>query len=428
MSSPDCTRHLSPRAPALRGRPRRLGWRAAGVATPVLVLAALGCQESADSPVAPGASAPEASAELATLATSPLTFIQVSTGINHTCGVAADNRAYCWGENERGALGDGTTTDRLAPHAVAGGLRFRTVSAGWSYTCGLTTDDRAYCWGDNVWGTLGDGSNVFTRLKPVPVAGGRRYRQLRAGYHHSCGVTLAEVTFCWGDNGSGQLGIGFASSTTAPVRVKTALVFRHVVVGGGQTCGLTADNVAWCWGNNTEGQLGDGTQNPGWAPVAVAGGHAFIQLTGGLNHTCGVTSQNVAYCWGQNYAGGLGDGTQTTRLAPVAVAGGLRFRGVSAGFAHTCGVTLGNEAYCWGYNKEGQQGDGTFGYQNFRVVPKVVAGGHAFRAVGGMVGSAHTCGVTPIGRAWCWGDNSKGQLGDGTTTRRARPAAVVGPL
>src|SRR5215207_5701481 len=126
---------------------RKSRWtcRAASLA---LLLSTAGCGQD-ESPVAPEAYAEHASPAVTAAATTPLAFVQVSTGINHSCGVTADDRVYCWGYNWKGELGDGTTTLRRAPRAVAGGLRFRFVSAGHSFTCGLTTDDRAYCWGSN---------------------------------------------------------------------------------------------------------------------------------------------------------------------------------------------------------------------------------------------------------------------------------------
>ena len=100
----------------------------------------------------------------------------VSAGIFHTCGVATDGRAYCWGRNPFGGLGDGTFEDRLRPTAVAGGLTFRQVSVGDGFSCGVTTDGLAYCWGWGFDGILGNGS---TQNSPVPVAvrGDRRYQR-----------------------------------------------------------------------------------------------------------------------------------------------------------------------------------------------------------------------------------------------------------
>ncbi|HUR93237.1 MAG TPA: hypothetical protein VMY76_01550 [Gemmatimonadales bacterium] len=400
--------------------------RTSRAAALVLLLAAAGCGQD-ESPVAPEARPADASPAVAA-AVAPLAFVQVSTGINHSCGVTADDRAYCWGYNWKGEVGDGSTTLRRAPRAVAGGLRFRFVSAGHSFTCGLTTDDRAYCWGSNENGELGIGSTALTQLTPRQVSGSRRYRQLRSGSNYACAVTLADVAFCWGDNFYGQLGIGLASGTNAPVQVKTGgLVFRRVLAGGGHTCGLTADNKAWCWGRNDFGQVGDGARGNSLAPLPVAGGLTFAQISAGTLHTCGVTTDNRAYCWGRNAAGGVGDGTQfVERDAPVAVAGALRFSGVSAGYEHSCGVTLAKAVYCWGLNGDGQQGDNTKG--NVRLSPMPVLGGLRFSSMGGMSFGPHNCAVTTENRAYCWGNNREGEVGDNTERwRRLVPTAVAGP-
>jgi len=335
-----------------------------------LVVAALGCQEDAQSPTAP-----ELGPALAIRPANGLSFRQVSAASIHTCGVTPDHRAYCWGENSFGRLGDGTTDiDHLTPTRVVGGLRFRQVSAGVAHTCGVTPDHRAYCWGENSFGQLGDGTTALVRVTPVRVAGGLRFRQVSKGFFHTCGVTPGERGHCWGDNRFGQ--------------------------------------------------LGDGTTTDRRTPVAVAGGLRFRQLSGGEAHTCGVTPDNRAYCWGDNRFGQLGDGTTTQRLTPVAVAGGLRFRQVSAGRFHTCGVTPGERAYCWGNNDQGQLGDGT---TTRRETPAAVSGGLRFRQLSaGSGGFSHTCGVTPGNLAYCWGSNEAGQLGDGTTTDRGTPVPVAG--
>ena len=392
-------------------------WRLVAV---VLAAALTACHN--DAPTAPESSPRDAGA---LVSATPPAFVQVTQGISHSCGVTVDDRAYCWGDNSSGQLGDGTMTGRLVPHLVAGGLRFRFVSAGFFFTCGLTTEDKAYCWGENHEGNLGDGTEA-SRLKPVSVAGSRRYRQLRAGNHHVCAVTLGDVAFCWGSNFLGQLGavtVG-SQSSSIPLKVITGgPVFHRVIPGGAHTCALTADGAAYCWGDNSVGQLGNGSHTSTAMPMRVSGTRTFTQMSAGLLHTCGV-SAGVAYCWGGNTYGGLGDGTQTERTEPTAVAGGLTFKGVSASFDYSCGITSSNRAYCWGRNAEGQLGDGTFGFRNFRLVPTKVLGGFSFRALGGTAASGHTCAVTPDDRAYCWGGNTHGELGNGTRKQSARPVPV----
>jgi alpha-tubulin suppressor-like RCC1 family protein len=393
-----------------------------------MVVATSGC---GDSPVAPGN--PDASTALAAQATVALSFRQISVSMYHSCGVTYEDRAYCWGNNGVGQLGDGTTnTQRTRPVPVAGGLHFLMLSAGFDHTCGVTTENRVYCWGSNSRGQSGDGS-FLSHSTPVPVAGGRRFRLVSAGYVHTCAVTPFNAAFCWGNNGNGRLGDGTTTERLVPVAVKGGLQFRRVVAGGFHTCGVTTSSRAYCWGRNEQGQLGDGTLNSRTRPVPVAGGLGFRWATTGTaqiafkwqSASCGVTTGDRAYCWGSNLHGQLGDGSLAQRTRPVAVAGALRFAQVNTGGGHTCGITLTNLAYCWGWNGRGQVGDGT---TSERSRPVAVAGRSPFRAVttGGGHGG-HTCALRTDDSAYCWGFNVFGQLGDGSTTNRSTPVPVLGP-
>jgi alpha-tubulin suppressor-like RCC1 family protein len=345
-------------------------------------------------------------------------FATVSVGGIHTCAVATGGVAYCWGWNSRGQLGDGTSGgEQSHPARVAGDVRFATLSAGDRYTCGLTAAGAAYCWGLNV-GQLGDGTTT-DRSSPVLVAGGLNLTTLTTGFRHTCGLAAAGDAYCWGVNGSGQLGDGTTTDRLSPVPVASGLVFTAVSAGDFHTCGVTAAGAAYCWGANGDGQLGDGTTTSRSTPVRMVGDVSFAAVNAGGFHTCGLTAAGAAYCWGANSngRGQLGDGTTTSRSRPVPVAGGVSFATVSAGFIHTCAVTVAGAAYCWGDNSQGQLGDGT---TTSRPSPVRVAGDVSFAAVhAGGSGQAlgyHTCGVTAAGAAYCWGQNARGQLGDGTTT------------
>jgi len=381
-----------------------------------LLITALGCLEDTESPTAP-----EAEPGLATAATTPLAFYQVSGGGDHTCGITTDNRAYCWGSNAYGQLGDGTTTDRLTPVAVAGELPFRQVSAGDSHTCAVTTTNRAYCWGYNGSdGELGDGT-ATDRLTPVPVAGGRQFRQVDAAQYHTCGVSYPDnKAYCWGYNGSFALGDGTSTGRSTPVAVSGGRQFRQVSAGGFHTCGVTTLDKAFCWGWNNRGQLGDGSKVSRPTPSPVAGTRRFRQVDAGYMFTCGVTTDHRAFCWGSGLNGQMGDGNTKVSTSPRAVAGGFSFDRVTAGALHTCGETTNNRAYCWG---TAGIGDGTT--TRTRLTPVAVAGGRLYSQV--SAGDNHTCGKTTANVAYCWGLNGNGELGDGTTTRRLKPVAVVGP-
>jgi alpha-tubulin suppressor-like RCC1 family protein len=399
--------------------------RLASLLVAAIVLGGLGCAEDPVSPSTPALAAVAVAA--------PLAFSTVSAGGSHTCGLAADGRVYCWGDNEFGQLGDGTRTNHSSPKAVSGTLRFVQVSAGAYHTCAVTADNRAYCWGNIENGRLG--TTVGDGLTPA-VAGGRRFVRVRAGTYHTCAVNPYNVAFCWGKKAFGELGGG--DNYITPVRVAGGLSFRSVIAGGGFTCGVTTGNKGYCWGYNLDGAVGDGTRINRNKPTAVAGGLSFKSVVagGGLiadaqgtevdeTHACGLTTDNLAYCWGQGSNGQLGDGTTTgSRVRPVRVVGGLHFGQVIAGYYLSCGVTTTKVAYCWGRGDSGQRGDGSTTYG--RSSPTKVAGGLLFAGVSaGPVGS-HTCGITTGNKIYCWGDNAFGQLGDGTTTRRLSPVKVAG--
>jgi len=390
---------------------------------PALVGAVLGCNEDVESPAGPAE--PTSTPSLA-VGAAALSFRQVSAGgQGHTCGVTTENVAYCWGVNLYGQVGDGTTTataSRLRPVPVQGGLRFRHVSAGDTHTCGVTTDDRAYCWGHNGSGQLGDGT-IINSSTPVAVAGSRRFRLISAGDSYTCGLGyLDRRAYCWGSNLYGQLGDGGTAERRTPVAVLGGRAFRSLAASGFHTCAVTTTFAAYCWGYNRYGQLGDGTEvSQRSRPSLVAGGRQFVQVDAGRYHTCAVTPGERAFCWGYGRNGAIGDGKTFLRFTPRAVAGGLSITRVTAGNGHTCGETTGNRAYCWGYNLGGQLGDNS---TTNRSTPVAVAGGLTFSQVSAGL---HTCGVTTAAKAYCWGENSWGQLGDGTTTDRTRPVAVVSP-
>ncbi len=398
-----------------------------------------GCKDDSNS-----VTGPEPSAAVAT--TTPLSFTAVSAGATHTCGITTSQLAYCWGDNGSGELGTGTTIARSSkPVPVAGNLKFVQISAGAGFTCGITTNTFAYCWGSNSNGQLGVPFNSGPWNKPVAVDGARRkFQQVRAGFNHTCARTPSGVGFCWGKNQFGQLGANSTVATsTTPLRVAGGLVFDRIVAGGHYSCGITTVHLAYCWGNNDDGALGDGTTTDRRMPVAVHGGLHFRTIVAGGGgfedeqnespepaHTCGVTTDSKGYCWGWGGLGELGAGTiPSPQRTPVAVAGDRNWTQVIAGWLHTCGVTASNVAFCWGFNSEGQNGNGTTSPSN---TPTRVSGNLLFAAVttgtaDSQMSGIHSCGLTTAGRVYCWGLNEFGELGDGTTTRRLSPVAVVGP-
>lgn len=332
------------------------------------------------------------------------------------------------------------------------GIVFATVSAGGNHTCGLTPAGVAYCWGNNSSGQLGNGTTTNSAA-PAPVSGALTFAIISAGGSHTCGLTLAGVAYCWGDNTYGQLGNGTTISSVIPVSVSGGLYFATQVfgpmpnlgftlsAGGRHTCGISAymGSVAVsCWGNNSSGQLGNGTMASSPVPVSQPGiPYAWSVVSAGSSHTCATTYSSgsgvvtFSYCWGNNSAGQLGNGSTTDSTTPVQFAiGGATTNVMSAGTLYTCGAPFGQASSCWGNNSEGQLGNGTTVNS---ATPIAIAGGLAFEAA--SAGGDHACGLVitlntspATGVPYCWGGNSSGQLGNGATTNSPTPVAVSGGL
>jgi alpha-tubulin suppressor-like RCC1 family protein len=283
---------------------------------------------------------------------SAVTFLSIvasPTSPGRFCGVSSAQAVLCWGVN---ALSDsaGVSFTALAPRAVTSPQAFSQVAPGLVHTCALATDQSAWCWGDNSASQLGD-QTTKSRGAPAPVAGGFTFTALAAGYGHTCGLAVDGGVFCWGFNTNAQLGNGTTTNANSPVRVTGTQTFKQISAGQSFTCGLTTAGRAYCWGN-----LGTGS-----TAVTSARTYAtapdFTRISSGAFHTCALTADGTAYCWGDNSVGQLGDSTLVERAAPTAVSTKLKFTSISAGVGHTCGQTADRSVACWGVNKAGELGD-----------------------------------------------------------------------
>jgi alpha-tubulin suppressor-like RCC1 family protein/tRNA A-37 threonylcarbamoyl transferase component Bud32 len=347
--------------------------------------------------------------------------VSVVAGGLHTCLVAADGRAFCWGGNDQGQLGVAGGNRLSAPSPVGADLRFTAIAPGLAHSCAIARGGALWCWGENEHGQLGDRSQT-ARGTPVRAAVGYAFRAVAAGAAHTCGLTNDGSALCWGSDSHGQLGDGGTADRASPVAVLGSQRFVSLDVGWNFTCGLADGGKAWCWGDNSAGQLGDGTTTNRRQPTPVQGAIGFQAVTAGSAHACGITPSGEAYCWGRNASGELGDGSTSPRSTPVRVRTDEQFVSIAAGAVHTCAVASDGEAWCWGRNTYGQLGNGG---TTDSGQPVKVAGGHTFTSVRAF--GSHTCGTTVSGEAFCWGYNSDGQLGDGTRTHRTRPVYVERP-
>jgi alpha-tubulin suppressor-like RCC1 family protein len=290
-------------------------------------------------------------------------IIIVSAGADGTCAVTQIGRVKCWGYNDRGQLGDGSTTDSPVPVDVAGlSSGARDVSTEGYHTCAVTQSGGVECWGLGVFGELGDGSTTDSSTTVDVVSLSPRVLAVSAGGNHTCAVASAGGVECWGLNERGQLGDGSATDSPVPVDVAgLSSGVRDVSAGLAHTCAVTSAGGVECWGLDGTGQLGDGSTTDSFVPVDVVSlSSGVLAVSAGSTHTCAVTRSGGVKCWGYNDMGQLGDGSTTDSPVPVDVAGlSSGALAVSAGFRHTCALTRSGGVECWGYNGMGQLGDGS---------------------------------------------------------------------
>ncbi len=371
--------------------------------------------------------------------TNAVVFTSVAAGHRHACATLRSGGAWCWGADNNGALGNGATdtTVKKTPSPVSGpeGVRFTRVKARGDGACALAEDGAAWCWGRNNYGQLGDGTTT-TRHEPVAVRmpEGVRFDMLTLSRTHACGLTADGEGWCWGRNVDGGLGDGTTTNSSVPVRVSTpegVTGLRALSSGSAFTCGVSAEGEVYCWGTNGVGQLGDGTttSHPTPEKVSTPVGVHFDAVHAANDYACAASREGELYCWGKNTGGQLGDGTTTNASVPVKVSTpeGVGFAALAGDIDRTCALTkTEGEVYCWGKNPSGQLGDGT---QADAAVPVKALLPAGVRAASLSAGTLVTCATTTAGEAFCWGENLNGLLGNGSDALNATtPMKVTEPV
>ncbi len=247
----------------------------------------------------------------------------VSAGAFHTCAVLRSGAVRCWGQNDKGGLGNGTTTGTTTPNpepvAVMDISDAVSVATGSGFSCALRSGGTVSCWGWNEFGQLGDGTTVMWSTTPTDVVGLSGVDQVVAGGWHACARIGGDVR-CWGRNDSGQLGTTlFGAIEREPVDVSGITDAVDIAAGGAHTCALRATGQVVCWGSNDLGQVGDGTDvDPRPTRREVVGLTGIVAIDSLANHTCAADGGEV-WCWGSNEFGQLGSAVVASSNEPLLV-------------------------------------------------------------------------------------------------------------
>ena len=341
----------------------------------------------------------------------PLTYTAVSVATRGACALSSDGIVVCWGDNpDRWVFPDRPTGMVRTPTKITlpNGLKWKSINAGEANAnCGIAENDRAYCWGNHH---LGSYFNTTSRT-PVEVEfpANVRVTEVQSGSGTACATTTTSEFWCWGD--AYYLGNGGIDSVRIPVRIPMPdnAATKSFAVGSQSTCVVTVNNNMYCWGMNASGELGLGytqqhSYSYSWTPVQVPTppNETWATPSVGLNRICALTVSGAGYCAGDNYQGAFGNGTydDSTRFTKMVVPDNEKLITMSLGWYHTCVTTEGGKTWCFGRGDYGELGTGTtLGGRTWRT-PLLPAG---VQIVSIDTGVAGTCGLDTSGRVWCWG-------------------------
>jgi alpha-tubulin suppressor-like RCC1 family protein len=290
------------------------------------------------------------------------------------------------------------------------------LAAGLNHTCALSSVSGVLCWGNNTYGQVGNGTTATAVTSPVPILGFflPNFTALAAGANHTCALQTDGGVRCWGRNRQGQLGDGTQLDRSFSDTVTGLNNVVALAAGLGHTCALQSAGTVRCWGNNQSGQLGDGSFTSNNNSVAVADLSDAVAITAGDSHTCALEANGKVRCWGDNQSGQLGTGNTTNSSTGVTVTGlNKAVVALTAGLMHTCVALLDGSMKCWGQNFRGQLGDGSTvnSTRPVDVFPEVDNDNIQSLAIALVAGTQHTCSLKAGGSMRCWGNDIDKQLG-----------------
>ena len=355
----------------------------------------------------------------------------VAGGNHNTCAVDNEGDLACWGDASQGQLGIETPEDTLVPTFIDSENTWDSLATGRNHSCAVTDSGDLHCWGSQTYGQVGSGVHAGDKSEPVALDWADSLEALSAGAGFGCAIAVDGALVCWGSNSRGQLGLGDERDRHRPQQVGDE-TWRSVSASqeGREpfACAIRDDDTLWCWGANGHNQLGLGspddedqasadprrgrrgtnTERDEQRPQQV-GEETWAVVATGATHSCAIRDDGTLWCWGAGPDGrlGLGDDVENSG-EPTRVGEDDDWTSVTSGDFYTCAIRDDSSLWCWGQNTWGQLGDGT---NDQASTPQPVAGERQWKSV--EAGQKTTCAIADDATLWCWGEDENGQLGIG---------------
>jgi alpha-tubulin suppressor-like RCC1 family protein len=391
---------------------------------------------------------------------------EISLGVDHSSAITSEGRVFTWGYNSYGQLGDGTTTQRNIPTEITNqfvlltGETVRSIFLGSEHSLAMSSYGRIYVWGRNSSGQLGDGTTTDRNI-PKEITSHfyldaeEVIKSISMGFSYSSGITSDGKIFTWGSNRQGQLGDGTTTERNTPTEITNNFnavtiiqnffpiseTISDLSLGGNHSSAITSEGRLFTWGDNNNGQLGDGTTEQTSIPKEITHqfslnfGEKIISVSLGYNYSSAITSEGRIFTWGYNAYGQLGNSTTVSSKKPIEISSqfdmneGEIIKELSLGRYHSSAITSNGRVFVWGLNSSGQLGNNLISYDSANSDPIEITNYFGLNdgelVISISMGSEHSIAYTSEGRIFTWGNNTYGQLGDGTTINKNIPTEIT---